>query len=145
MFKLKINTNNYNIIKVYGGVNRNNQTIAIKAKKVSRESDTFNMLSNMQFREEYECLTRMNHQNVVKCLGIEHDGNDIVGLVMEQVKGISLSRLIKKYSKIDEIMIKIYMKQIVEGISYIHSKNIIHRYDFNLFDIIHLFVNNLKY
>jgi serine/threonine protein kinase len=84
-------------------------------------------MTNMLFREEYECLIRMNHQNVVKCLGIEIDGKDIVGLVMEQLRGESLSRLIKKYSNIDEIMIQIYIRQMLDGIAYIHSKKIIHR------------------
>ena len=46
---------------------------------------------------------------------------------MEHIQGENLNQLIKKNLYLPEHLIKIFTKQILPAISYLHYKNIIHR------------------
>lgn len=56
---------------------------------------------------------------VLSCLGVD--------IVLEFVPGGSLDALIAKFGKLSERIAAIYTKQILEGLAYLHSHNIIHR------------------
>ena len=62
----------------------------------------------------------------MKYLNSEFINNEYY-IYMEYVTGGSLLSLLNKFGKLDEETIKIYSKQIVDGLEYLHSKNIIHR------------------
>lgn len=51
-----------------------------------------------------------------------------ISIIMEYIDGTNLDILIKRNKGMEENLIRIYTKQILNAISYIHSKNIIHRY-----------------
>jgi serine/threonine protein kinase len=50
-----------------------------------------------------------------------------VDIVLEFVPGGSLDALLAKFGKLSERIAVIYAKQILEGLAYLHSHNIIHR------------------
>ena len=46
---------------------------------------------------------------------------------MEFIPGGTVESLLKTYGPFDEILLKKFTLQIVKGISYIHSNNVVHR------------------
>jgi serine/threonine protein kinase len=46
---------------------------------------------------------------------------------MEYIPGGCLTKLIEEYGTLDEKLIKIYLKQILNGLNYLHKKGIVHR------------------
>ena len=62
---------------------------------------------------------------------------------MEYISGGTLQSFIKKRRKLNEKTAKIFYKQIIESIKYIHSKNIVHR-DIKLENILIDLNNNIK-
>ena len=53
--------------------------------------------------------------------------NDEIDLIIEYCNGGSIKQLIDKFSAFDEKLIKIYVKQILEGLVYLHDLGIVHR------------------
>ncbi|KAI6661924.1 hypothetical protein LOD99_9694 [Oopsacas minuta] len=51
----------------------------------------------------------------------------IVNIFMEFVAGGSVARLLKTYGPFEESFLRNYTRQIVSGVKYLHSKNVIHR------------------
>lgn len=63
----------------------------------------------------------------------------IVDIVLEYVSGGSVRKLLDKFNKLEEKIIATYIRQVIDGLLYLHSNNIIHRYiDFN-----HSYANTL--
>ena len=75
---------------------------------------------------EISLLAKLNHQNIIKYYGAFRKGNHL-NILLENCIGGSLSSLLKTYSSFKESLIKKYTLQILLGIEYLHSHNIIHR------------------
>lgn len=41
--------------------------------------------------------------------------------------GGSIAKLLEKYGKFNENLLRLYTRQILEGLEYLHSHNVIHR------------------
>ena len=82
-------------------------------------------------KNEISILRELNHINIVKLEDVKITQNHYY-LVMEFCNGGSLSDCLKKYQQkfgkpFSEEIVQYLMKQIVNGIKYIHSRHIIHR------------------
>ena len=53
---------------------------------------------------------------------------NVVNIYMEYLSGGSLNKILKSYGPLAEPVFQRYAKQIVEGVDYIHSKNVVHRW-----------------
>lgn len=51
----------------------------------------------------------------------------VVNIFMELIPGGTIEYLIRTYGPFDENLYKNFTTQIVAGINYIHSKNVVHR------------------
>lgn len=49
------------------------------------------------------------------------------GLMGFSGEGGTISNLLEKYGKFNETLIRVYVKQILEGLEYLHARNTIHR------------------
>jgi serine/threonine protein kinase len=76
--------------------------------------------------EEVEILSRLQHPNIVRYLGTHRD-NKYFMIFMEYVAGGSISSLIHKYGRLNEGLIRVYARQILKGLRYLHYHKIIHR------------------
>lgn len=107
--------------KVYHGINKNtNQEVAIK--KIS-----FGQLhGSIKSRtiSEINILQNLKHPNIIQLYNYKFD-NDVLLLIMEYCSDGDLVKWIKKDKTPDEIYNVI--KQIVEGMDYLHKNKIIHR------------------
>lgn len=76
---------------------------------------------------EVGILMRLNrHPNVVKLFETFETGRHIL-LVMELCAGGDLLNYVRKRKKLEEDSAKYLFKQLIEGLGYLHSKNILHR------------------
>ena len=69
---------------------------------------------------------QLNHQNIIKYLDSEITDN-ILFIYLEYIPGGSIKDLLNKYGPLSSKIIKIYLKQILDGLEYLHSKRIVHR------------------
>jgi len=79
-------------------------------------------------KEEILLLRDLKHPNIVKylCADIAPD-KKAVDILLEYMPGGSVRNLLDRFGPLDEKIVKIYMKQILEGLKYLHSKGIVHR------------------
>lgn len=83
------------------------------------------------FDNEIEILSHLNHKNIVKLEGIKRTNSNYY-IIMEYINGGGLSDCLKKYmdkykKAFPEEIVQYLMRQIIDGLNYIHSQKIIHR------------------
>ena len=95
-----------------------------------------------RIRTEKEILTRINHPNIVKLYeSITYENHDnrknydfqetrkttYELLFMEICTGGSLLHYLRRRRRLDERIAKLFMKQIIEALGYLHCENVVHR------------------
>ena len=82
-----------------------------------------------QYIHEIEALQNMTHPYIVKYFGAYLDTETrMINLFMEYVAGGSLARFVKSLPYcLEEEAVKVYIRQILEALQYLHSHNVIHR------------------
>ncbi len=78
-------------------------------------------------REEVKILRELDHINIVQFMGTMLEGN-IVNIFMELIPGGTIETLLKIYGPFEESLFKNFTQQILEGVNYIHSRNVVHRF-----------------
>lgn len=75
--------------------------------------------------KEIQLLKIMSHNNIIRYIdSIERDS--ILYIILEYAEKGSLDRLWQRYL-IEEQTIACFIKQVLEGLSYLHSNQIVHR------------------
>ncbi len=87
-------------------------------------------------------LKLLNHPSVVRFYET-FDTNKYIMIVMEYVSCGDLLSFVRKRSKLTETIAKFIFKQIMEGLSFIHSQGVVHR-DIKLDNILIDLQNNIK-
>lgn len=77
-------------------------------------------------QHEMMLLKELHHENIVTYLGSSSDDN-YLNIFLEYVPGGSLNTMLTNYGPFEEPLIRNFTRQILIGLSYLHSKNIIHR------------------
>ena len=114
---------------VYLAVNeKTNELFAIKQISFEKITDKSSMEN---FKRELKLLNSFNNENIIKILGIEKTKNNIY-LVLEYCNGGNLMEYKKYYEyhykkQMNELYIQKILKQIINGLEYMHHKKIVHR------------------
>ncbi|KAG5005146.1 hypothetical protein JHK82_029177 [Glycine max] len=114
---------------VYMGMNLDSgELIAIKQVLIAPGSAfKENTQANIQeLEEEIKLLKNLKHPNIVRYLGTARE-EDSLNILLEFVPGGSISSLLGKFGSFPESVIKMYTKQLLLGLEYLHSNGIIHR------------------
>ncbi|KAG4305952.1 hypothetical protein PORY_000862 [Pneumocystis oryctolagi] len=117
--------------KVYLAMNViTGETLAVKQVKI------YNNLNDADYEYqkilinalniEIETMKDLDHPNIVQYLGYEKTKTTI-SIFLEYVSGGSIGRCLRKYGKIDQQTIQLFTRQILEGLTYLHSQGILHR------------------
>ena len=99
--------------------------VALKVLTLSKIKDPY-VLKNLQ--REANIMSRLNHPRVVALFEV-CSSKDFFCLALDYFPGGSLCDFVQNHAKgrIEEAQARIFFKQMVEGLSYIHGKGIIHR------------------
>ncbi len=124
--------NQYEIIKPiksggYGEVLLGKNVLSnklISIKRINIKGFSTNDLYN--FSRETLYLSNLKHKNIIK-MYCSYQYKDYLYNVMDYAEGGELTQLINSDIEIPENKIKDIFKQIIEGVKFIHSKNVIHR------------------
>jgi mitogen-activated protein kinase kinase kinase ANP1 len=78
--------------------------------------------------KEVRLLRKLDHPNIVKYYQTDlSDDMQSIDVLLELVPGGSLKSILKKYQFLELEVIKNYSKQLLLGLDYLHSNNIVHR------------------
>ncbi|OAK98051.1 MAP kinase-like protein [Phaeosphaeriaceae sp. SRC1lsM3a] len=84
--------------------------------------------SNMieALKHEIGLLRELKHNNIVQYLGSNSDDSHL-NIFLEYVPGGSVATMLVNYGPLGESLIQNFVRQILQGLSYLHSSDIIHR------------------
>ncbi|KAL0581706.1 ATP binding [Marasmius crinis-equi] len=82
------------------------------------------MLSALE--HEIELLQDLQHDNIVQYLYSSLE-DDCLNIFLEYVPGGSVTALLRNYGAFEETLVKNFVRQILQGLSYLHERGIIHR------------------
>ena len=75
---------------------------------------------------ELESYKNLSHPNIVQYLGHDHIGDKFY-IYLEYMAGGSMDSVLQTYGALDEGLLQVYTKQLLQGLEYLHSKKFIHR------------------
>lgn len=108
---------------VYKGLNtETGEFVAIKQIAIDKCSKE--QLENLM--QEIDLLRKLEHFNIIKYVDHKQTKNNLY-IIMEYAPNGSLQDLLRKYSSISEKIAAIYIKQVLEGLKYLHNEGVIHR------------------
>ncbi len=67
-----------------------------------------------------------------RLLGVEFDYNEVSSLVLEYISGEPLDKYVHRNKRLNEKTIKLFIRQTVDAVGYMHSKLVMHRLAFRL-------------
>lgn len=77
-------------------------------------------------KHEIGLLRDLKHKNIVQYLGSNSDEQHL-NIFLEYVPGGSVATMLVNYGPLGESLIQNFVRQILQGLSYLHSRDIIHR------------------
>lgn len=106
---------------VYKAVNkRTRQIVAIKEVNYDNDEELTDIMS------EIDLLKNLNHINIVKYHGFIQKSHNLY-IILEYCSHGSLKNLISRGNGLDEKRAKIYVRQTLNGLHYLHQQGVIHR------------------
>ncbi|KAJ3433012.1 map kinase kinase kinase mkh1 [Anaeramoeba flamelloides] len=109
--------------KVYVGFNLDSGEL-LAVKQIPLEKN--NLKEMHELEKEVKLMDSLKHPNIVRYLGTEWT-DEHLNIFLEYAPGGSLASLFKRFGKLEEPVIRIYTKQILTGLKYLHDRNIVHR------------------
>ncbi|XP_076934907.1 uncharacterized protein LOC143601361 [Bidens hawaiensis] len=82
--------------------------------------------SVQQLKRDIARLSRLQHPNIAQYYGFD-TADDKLYIYLEFVGGGSIYKILREHGVFDECIIRNYTRQILEGLVYLHSKNMIHK------------------
>ena len=77
-------------------------------------------------KREIALLRELKHRHIVQYLGSSSDGNNL-NIFLEYVPGGSIAKMLVDWGALSETIVSRLTRQILIGLAYLHSKDIIHR------------------
>ncbi|XP_002978306.2 mitogen-activated protein kinase kinase kinase 2 [Selaginella moellendorffii] len=79
-----------------------------------------------ELEEEVKLLQNLSHPNIVRYLGTARE-EEALNIFLEFVPGGSISSLLGKFGSFTEPVIRMYTRQLLLGLEYLHQNKIMHR------------------
>lgn len=119
----KITENNQESVYKCEDISRNNRVCCVKS--ISKKTAFYSEETSEDLQEQLSTLKRLDHKNV---LGVHEvfDSDTSIKIVTDYYEGGRLSERIKKQA-FSQNEVKLILKQILEGVEYLHNQGIMHR------------------
>jgi mitogen-activated protein kinase kinase kinase len=100
----------------------------VELPKVTKGTESDKKKTNMivALKQEIDLLQGLRHARIVQYLGTSSDEHHL-NIFLEYVPGGSIAGMLKQYNTFQEPLIRNFVRQILEGLAYLHGRNIIHR------------------
>ncbi len=98
----------------------------IMAAKIIDKSTLNKGRAKQKLLSEIKIHKSMSHPNIVRFEGYFEDSQRAY-IILELCPNQTLKEMVKKRKKLHELEVQFYMSQLVSGVKYIHSQNVIHR------------------
>ncbi|KAL0570316.1 Protein kinase of the Mitotic Exit Network [Marasmius crinis-equi] len=92
--------------------------------------------------KEVELVKRMSHPSIVNYEGMARDA-DTLSIVLEYAENGSLGQILQAFGQLNERLVASYVVQILEGLHYLHTNDVIH-YDLKAANILTMKNGNVK-
>ncbi len=104
------------------------ELFAMKQVKLTQETSGNRQIRKVveSLMQEIELMQELSHPNIVRYFGSERR-DDTLNIFMEFVSGGSIASMLQKFSAFPEKVTASFTKQILEGLTYLHGKRIVHR------------------
>lgn len=114
--------------KVYLGMDATNGLLmAVKQVEVpTAASDERRLAMTDALEREIELLKDLQHANIVQYLYSSSD-DEYFNIFLEYVPGGSVAALLRNYGAFEEPLVRNFVRQILEGLNYVHERGIVHR------------------
>ncbi|KAI0256828.1 hypothetical protein BJV78DRAFT_1117616 [Lactifluus subvellereus] len=114
--------------KVYLGMDATNGLLmAVKQVEVpTTASDERKKTMIDALEREIELLKDLQHENIVQYLYSSAD-DEYFNIFLEYVPGGSVAALLRNYGAFEEPLVRNFVRQILEGLHYVHERGIVHR------------------
>ncbi|KAL3680120.1 hypothetical protein R1sor_023076 [Riccia sorocarpa] len=115
--------------RVYMGMNLDSgellavKQVLITVNNVTKEKAQAHI---RELEEEVRLLRNLSHRNIVRYLGTARE-EEALNILLEFVPGGSIASLLGKFGSFTEPVIRMYTRQLLLGLEYLHSNNILHR------------------
>jgi len=103
----------------------NGELMAVKEVELLNFTSKRNQVDIDALEKEIQILSALCHPNIVKYIGAERTETHM-NIFLEYVSGGSISGLLQKFGKFTVSVVKIYTRQILQGLHFLHSRQIIH-------------------
>lgn len=124
IFEKELGKGQFGTVALYKDV-LTEEMVAIKI--INRTSSDNIICKNLEqnIASEKDILSQLSHPRVIKLIEYFEEGDDVV-FVMEYIENGDLYKKLMKEG-FTEAQVAKYILQVIEGLEYLHSKNIIHR------------------
>ncbi|XP_040933629.1 mitogen-activated protein kinase kinase kinase NPK1 isoform X2 [Gossypium hirsutum] len=114
--------------RVYMGMNLDSgELLAVKQVLIAANASKEKTQAHIrELEEEVKLLQNLSHPNIVRYLGTARE-DDSLNILLEFVPGGSISSLLGKFGSFPESVIRMYTKQLLLGLEYLHKNRIVHR------------------
>eukprot|EP01105_Mastigella_eilhardi_P015736 TRINITY_DN35_c0_g2_i1.p1 TRINITY_DN35_c0_g2~~TRINITY_DN35_c0_g2_i1.p1 ORF type:complete len:350 (-),score=87.15 TRINITY_DN35_c0_g2_i1:1033-2082(-) len=111
--------------KVYLGMNLDTaEFFAVKQIPLVVNEESSKELES--FKQEVAVMKDLQHENIVQYLGMSLE-EDNLNIFMEYIPSGSIASLLRKFGKFSEPVVRVYTRQILNGLRYLHNHHIVHR------------------
>eukprot|EP00668_Euglena_longa_P034908 GGOE01044814.1.p1 GENE.GGOE01044814.1~~GGOE01044814.1.p1 ORF type:complete len:785 (-),score=242.90 GGOE01044814.1:170-2479(-) len=112
---------------VYLGLNqRTGQMLALKEVALPVAGSAVAASRMRALSHEIHVLERLSHPNIVRYFGMQRLPQGFV-IFMEYIPGGSIASLLRQFGPFSEELVCTYMRQTLQGLTYLHGEGILHR------------------
>ncbi|CAK9168034.1 unnamed protein product [Ilex paraguariensis] len=114
--------------QVYMGMNLDSgELLAVKQVLIANSASKEKAQAHIrELEEEVKLLKNLSHPNIVRYLGTVRE-EETLNILLEFVPGGSISSLLGKFGSFPEAVVRMYTKQLLWGLDYLHKNGIMHR------------------